>query len=49
MNEINSKSANKTCVFYGFSKLQIGGETEFEIRYPIYKYEKYKLWKNGLT
>ena len=40
MNEINSKPTNKTCVFYEFSKLQIEGETEFGIRYPIYKYEK---------
>ena len=48
MNEINLRPANKTCVFYGFLKLQVGGETEFGIRYPIYKYEKYKLWKNGL-
>ena len=30
MNEINLKPANKICVFYGFSKLQIGGEIEFE-------------------
>ena len=30
MNEINPRPTNKTCVFYGFSKLQIRGETEFE-------------------